>query len=114
MTSERMPALTLDQSTRGWADVLALWRLCRNAACVRASGCRGEANTCFRAHLPLLPESVQAWFEHIGAAQEDGLSYDEAIAELAGTVAERALERWHEAIADSRLTAARRPHPNRI
>jgi hypothetical protein len=97
--------MTMDESIRGWADVLGLWRLCRKKACMRVRACRGEPRRCFRAHVPLLPESVQIWLEMIDAAQQEGLSFDEAIEETVGTIAEDALQRWHIAIAMSAVAA---------
>jgi hypothetical protein len=96
---------SIDDSIRGWADVLALWRLCREAKCMRAHACCGEPRRCFRAHVPLLPESLQVWFDTISAAQQDGASFDEAIDDTLGTIAEDALQRWHIAIAMSDLAA---------
>jgi hypothetical protein len=100
---------TMEQSIRGWADVLALWRFCRNKGCMRARACRGDAYRCFPAFVPLLPDSLQAWMEMIGDGQEDGLSYDEAIEQMIGTEAEEALERWYNALAwsEHRLRAGR-------
>ncbi|HVV62534.1 MAG TPA: hypothetical protein VHD14_12330 [Pseudolabrys sp.] len=97
----RHPALTLEQTIHGWAGVLGLWRLCPNATCRRSRACRGAAIPCFRAHFPLLPESVQAWFVCIGEAQNEGQSYDEAIESMEGSIAEGALERWHAHIAEA-------------
>jgi len=64
---------------RGWGNVLSLWRLCGNAACRRAHGCRGNGTACFRQNYPLLPEGVRAWFEGLGEAQKENYSFDQAI-----------------------------------
>ena len=59
-----------------------------------------------RAYFPLLPQSLQVWFDQLGYGQEEGLDWDEAIDAMDGTIAERALERWHEAIEEARLIMA--------
>ena len=93
---------SLDQSIRGWNDVLALWRLCRNGRCIRACACRGpDAQRCFQAHFALLPDSMIAWFYDLADAQEKGLSYDHAIEGMRDTISENALEEWHAAIKES-------------
>jgi hypothetical protein len=96
----------LEQHARGWADVLGLWRLCRARKCVRARACRGgDVRRCFHMHFPLLPDGLQLWFGELIAAQEDGLSYDQALARMRGSEAEDALERWHRAIEATEIMA---------
>ena len=89
---------TIEQAARGWADILGIWRLCNKPACQRAQGCRGPIRACFKAYYPLLPESMQLWFEMIADAQDEGLSWDEALDGMKGTLAEDALQRWRESI----------------
>jgi hypothetical protein len=94
------PSSALDRTIRGWNDVLALWRLCRNGKCARSCACRGaDARRCFHAHFALAPDSLIAWFQALAVAQQEGLSYDEAIERMRDTPAENALEDWLEAIA---------------
>jgi hypothetical protein len=88
----------MNDSTRAWNDVLCTWRLCRNAACVRASHCCGRPRPCFRKHFPLLPEGVRAWFEGVGEAQIDRLTFDEAIEWLDATPAGEAFHEWRAAV----------------
>jgi len=104
---------TIVQARRGWADILGIWRLCTKPACQRAHACRGPIRICFKAYFPLLPEGVQLWFEMIADAQDQGLDFDRAIETLQGTLAEDALERWHEAIAQAMdvQNATRRKSP---
>jgi hypothetical protein len=98
--SVQTPSRTLDQTIRCWNDILALWRLCRRGKCVRSRACRGaDARRCFHAHFALAPDSVIAWVGALAEAQKEGLSYDEAIERMRDTIAENALEDWHEAIA---------------
>jgi hypothetical protein len=94
------PAKTLNDTIRGWNDVLGMWRLCRNPKCVRAQACRGaNAYRCYYAHSALLPDSLIAWFRELAEAQREGVSYAEAMERMRDTIAENALEDWHEAIA---------------
>jgi hypothetical protein len=87
---------------RGWNDVLALWRLCRNTKCARSRACRGrDALLCFHAHLALVPESLMEWTRELADAQNEGVSFDTAVERMRGTGAETALEDWYEAIAYS-------------
>jgi hypothetical protein len=99
---QTISSASLDRTIRGWNDVLALWRLCRNGACIRACACRGrDAQRCFHGHFALLPDSMIAWFEALADAQKQGLSYDQAIETMRDTLAEDALEEWHAAIGES-------------
>lgn len=91
-------ARTIECTIRGWNDVLLIWRLCRNSACMRASACRGRAQSCLQTHFPLLPEGVRAWFAGIGEAQEDGLNFDDTIAWLDETPAGEAFADWQRAV----------------
>ena len=81
---------------RGWINWLDAWRLCANTACGRAGCCRGKASACFRKNFPRLPQGVQDGFVALIMAKEDGLSFDEAWAEMTdlGLVAE--LANWHD------------------
>jgi hypothetical protein len=107
--SVRAAARTPDHSIRGWNDVLGLWRLCRNARCMRADACRGAcAQRCFTAHVPLLPDTVMAWLYELADAQQQGLTYDQALERMTGTDAQGALEDWHGAIAYSRTAMQNR------
>ena len=92
---------TKEQATRGWADILGIWRLCTKPACQRTRGCHGPIHTCFKAYFPLLPEGMQLWFAIICNAKHEGLNWDEALESMEGTPAEDALERWHQAITDA-------------
>src|ERR1051325_143870 len=74
------PKINIDDSIRGWANVLCLWRFCRHKRCTAALACRGnDVRRCFHAHYILLPDSVQLWFDALKEAQEDGLSWAQAI-----------------------------------
>jgi hypothetical protein len=93
---------SLDRTIRGWNDVLALWRLCRNRSCIRTCTCSGrDAQRCFHAHFALLPDSVIEWFYSLADSQKQGLTYDQAIEGMRDTLAENALEEWHAAISES-------------
>ena len=106
------PATNLDDSIRGWADALCLWRLCRQTKCATASACRGgDVRRCFHAHFPLLPDSVQLWFEQVGEAQEQGLSWEQAMERIAGADVHGALERWRRTIDYSRNVLGNKEGP---
>ena len=87
-----------EKSLRAWGDLMSLWRLCGNAACRRAHACRGNARVCFPRHFPLLPEGVRAWLAGLGEAQEDGLTFEEAMEWLDATPAGEALRAWNTAV----------------
>lgn len=100
--SSALPAdRSREESMRGWGEVLSLWRLCGNAACRRARICRGHARVCFPRNFVLLPEGVQAWFVGLGEAQENGLTFDEAMDWLDAVGAGEAFRDWNEAVAAS-------------
>ena len=80
---------------RGWADLLAIWRLCGRLACGRACACRGDPAGCFRDHYGDLPEGAQLWFVMMMDAKAAGLSFDAAIARLDGTEAEASFIEWN-------------------
>jgi hypothetical protein len=92
------PPLTAKQERcfRGWgSEWLDLWHVCANTACRRARACRGNAEACFAANFSQVPEGVQDWFILLIQARVDGLSFDEAWAELTefGLIDE--LGNWH-------------------
>jgi hypothetical protein len=109
-----LPACTdnIDDSIRGWANVLCLWRFCRNAKCAGASACRGaDVRRCFHAHFILLPESVKLWFDEIGEAQNQGLSWEQAMERIAEEELVGALEFWQRTVAYSRNVLANKDGP---
>ena len=95
------PQLPFDDGLRAWANILKLWRFCGNAACRRPRCCRGKVRVCFARNFPLLPESVRDWMLAICAAKGDGLSFDQAMAFLEGSVEEDALRDWAAAVHQS-------------
>jgi hypothetical protein len=98
--SARKPKIAIEASIRGWADVLCLWRFCRKAQCAKMRACRGgNVRRCFHAHFLLLPEAVRVWFDELGEAQEEGLSYDQAIERMEEPELRTALEDWHRTVA---------------
>jgi len=102
MTQHAKPDETLFvETTRGWGDVLCLWRLCPRAGCARAHACKGNVRDCFPRHFALLPQGVQDWFAGLGEAQKNGLSFDEAMGALDAEGCGAALRNWHEAVEQS-------------
>jgi hypothetical protein len=84
-----------EEALRDWNKILGLWRVCDNAACRRARACRGNVRACSPRNFALAPEGVQGWFACLMVAKEDGLSFDEAMAQIKGTPAEEAFFEWH-------------------
>ena len=101
VSSPPSPKHSLTESMRGWGDALSLWRLCANATCRRARCCRGNARVCFPRNFRLLPEGVRAWFGGIGEAQEEELTWEEAMAWLDTTPAGEAYHEWNESVRTS-------------
>lgn len=89
---------TREQSFRLWADVLRLWRLCGNASCRRCRACRGKSRACFSANYPLLPDGVREYFDALGQAHRDGLTFDDALEELDGSDEDEAFRAWTSAV----------------
>jgi hypothetical protein len=92
---------SLAEAMRGWNDILCLWRLCDQKACRRARACRGNVHVCVPRNFPLLPEGVRAWFAILAQAQEEQMSFDDAMASLDGTPADDAFWEWHETVETS-------------
>src|SRR4029078_5335769 len=97
------PKFNIDESIRGWANVLRLWRFCRQKKCATASSCRGaDVRRCFHAHYILLPDSVQLWGEAPGGAKDEGLSWEQAMDRIAEEEFDGALEDWQRTVEYSR------------
>jgi hypothetical protein len=90
-----------DRTTRGWGNVLKIWRLCGNAACRRARACRGNPRRCAPRNYPLLPEGVRGWFETLIVAKEAGVSFEEVRDRLEGTEEDEAFREWSAAVTAS-------------
>ena len=90
------------ETLRVWGDMLLIWALCPRQACQRARRCRGDARICVPQHVKMLPEGVRQWFAGVGAAQQAGKTFDEAMAWLDATEAGDALRDWHAAVAAAR------------
>jgi hypothetical protein len=84
-----------------WANHLKLWRLCGNAKCRRARACRGKVHLCARPNFLLLPEGVRDFFHDLTQAQDEGLSFEDAIERLDESGAVEAFEDWNAAVAAS-------------
>ena len=88
-------------ATRGWGDILRLWRLCPRTPCARARACKGNVRDCFPRHFKLLPQGVQEWFAGVGETQKEGASFDEAMEWLDAEGPGQALRAWYEAVEQS-------------
>ena len=85
-------------SRRARNDALCLWRLCRNAACIRACACRGDSEACLDRHILLLPDGLQDWIAEIAVLQQDGYTFGEAADALDDTAEEDARQAWNAAV----------------
>jgi hypothetical protein len=82
---------------RGWGNNwLHLWHVCANTACERARCCRGNPSNCFKENFWRLPEGVQDWWVLLMEARKDGLSFDEAWAELTDLGLVDELANWRD------------------
>lgn len=92
------PALSAERKheecLRGWNEILAVWRVCDNSACLRAQRCRGDVRSCAKTKYPLLPEGVRTWFEGMMWAKMQELTFDEAFEMLEPCGANQALQAW--------------------
>jgi hypothetical protein len=60
-----------------------LFHLCARTRCRKARGCRGNPVSCLREGAPRAPAAVRALVRHMLESQDRGLSFDEAMDELA-------------------------------
>jgi hypothetical protein len=70
-------------SARHACNWFGFCHLCAHARCRRANGCRGDPMACLRRHVPQVPAPVRSWVRGIMRAQDDGLSCDEALDDMA-------------------------------
>jgi hypothetical protein len=96
MTKTARTGASSEESLRAWNKILGLWRACDKAACRRACACRGNVRACMPVNFAKVPEHVQGWLYCLVVAQEEGLSFDEAITEIEKTPAAEAFRAWHE------------------
>ncbi|MPZ55073.1 MAG: hypothetical protein GEU91_01000 [Rhizobiales bacterium] len=90
-------------AARDYGNLVCIWRLCGNTACLRARRCRGDGLACLGRCLPLLPEPVRDFFVGLGEAQEAGLTWDEALDDLWEEW--QAVGEWNAVVAES-ITSA--------
>ena len=95
MTKTKRTWALSEEAWRNWTRILGLWRVCDKAACRKARACRGNVRACVPVNFANVPEDVQAWFACLMVAREDGLSFDEAMAEIEKTPAAEAFRDWH-------------------
>jgi hypothetical protein len=67
----------------------------------RARACRGKVYRCSRPSFFVLPQGLRDFFFGLADAQEEGLSFEEAIERLDETGAVEAFEGWNAAVAAS-------------
>lgn len=77
------------------ADLLLVWRVCRNGACRRARACRGDGEHCIQHNFPRLPEGVQEWYVRLLRPATDR-PLEQVLEDLAGSPAEKAFLEWTE------------------
>jgi hypothetical protein len=85
------------ETLRRLADLLCLWRLCGNASCWRARGCRGRVHLCARRNFKCLPEGVRDWFEDFLAAKFAGVPFEAFKEEMEGREETEAFFAWRAA-----------------
>lgn len=96
---EASAAKRREENLRAWSRILSLWHLCGNAACTRARACRGNIRECGPPTFALLPENVRDWFCLLGLAQNEGLTFEEALRKIEATSVGSAFEDWCESVA---------------
>jgi hypothetical protein len=85
------------ETLRRLADLLCLWRLCGNASCRRARGCRGRVHLCARRNFPFLPDGVREWFKEFLAAKSVGVPFEDFKDEMEGREETDAFFVWRAA-----------------
>jgi hypothetical protein len=75
-----------------------MWHLCVNTSCRRARCRRGNTFNCFEQNFRLLPEGVRDWFVGLGAAQAEGLLFDDMRAWLQAEGLEQEFTKWCAAV----------------
>jgi hypothetical protein len=78
------------ESARQACNWFGFCHLCAHARCRRANGCRGDAMACLRRHVAQVrrhvaqvPAPARSWVRGIMEAQDDGLTCDEALDDMA-------------------------------
>ena len=101
-----LPRAETAAAARSYGNLLSVWRLCGNTACLRARRCRGDGRTCLDLCLPLTPEPVRDFLAGLGAAQQAGLSWEEALEDLWQEW--EAVGEWNATVAQSMAARSRR------
>jgi hypothetical protein len=92
-------AAKLAAFSRWICDLYCLWRFCGKAACLRQQTCRGDWRDCLPRCLPLVPPEALGFLAGFDEAQEEGLPFDEMLAELTDEV--QLLTEWKRRVAQS-------------
>jgi hypothetical protein len=69
---------------RAVCDCLELHRICGSAHCRRTGHCRGDPVACLRAGVRPAPVALREFARSLLQAQEEGLSFDDALEEALG------------------------------
>ena len=93
---------------RGVSDLLSIWALCGRGACRKTRACRGDSRECIPRCGSLVPEDVRVWVAALMECKRDGLSFDDARAQLPPEL-EEAWAAWGEAV--RRIATKRVPSP---
>jgi hypothetical protein len=81
---------------RGDADMLCIWAFCRRHACRRSQTCRSTGEQCVRTYAHLVPIEARAGYLRLFWNRDQGLNFDEAIADVEGSDEGQALLAWQE------------------
>jgi hypothetical protein len=76
---ERCRDCAYTKSLRTISSSLALWRLCRRAACFRAKACQGPPRQCLEECSPLVPLAAREFVINALNDKQNGYSPEEAV-----------------------------------
>ncbi len=82
---------------RALSNLLRVWGLCDRSACRKSRACRGDSRQCVPRCGPLVPEDVRVWVAALIECKRDGLSFEDARAQLPPEL-EEAWAAWSEAV----------------
>ena len=94
------PQTPMSGNAKDWralSDLLRIWALCGRSACRKTRACRGDSRDCIPRCGPLVPEDVRVWVAALMECKRDGLSFDDARAQLPPEL-EEAWAAWSEAV----------------
>lgn len=82
---------------RALSNLLRIWALCGRSACRKSRACRGDSRQCVPRCGALVPEDVRVWVAALIECKRDGLSFEDARAQLPPEL-EEAWAAWSETV----------------